>query len=388
MFYYFYFIVVTILFIVAIFFLILLALFSKKHKKSIPARFFLYKNKAFKPNGIHFHVCSFGEAKAIEPIVKELPKNSLRLSAITNTGYSLIKNYSKENSRYLPFETFLPFWLKRQKALVVVEAELWYMLFATYKKKGVKTFLINARVSQRSYPKYLKFKWLYKKIFENIDVVYAQSKEDAKRLKSLGAKNIKVIGNIKFCNIAKATKSYPKNFNLVVTAASTHENEEELILKSFLEFKKKNLDSTLIVVPRHPERFNKVASFLQKEAALNNLSFSKFSESKEFNSDIILIDALGELINIYAISDIVILGGAFEPIGGHNAAEAAQFGCKIISGKHYFNQKDIFKSINGIKIAEKDELTKTLLNYKELKNCKIDTNVKIDELIKDIKSVL
>jgi len=91
---------------------------------------------------------------------------------------------------------------------------------------------------------------------------------------------------------------------------------------------------------------------------------------------------------IYAISDIVILGGAFEKIGGHNALEAAQFGCKIISGEHYFNQKDIFSSIDGIKIVSKFDLQKALLEHKRLKKCKININAKIDELIEELKSVL
>ena len=386
MFYYFYWILATIFYVVATPFLLILS-FKQKYKNSIPARFFLYKNSPLASNGIHFHVCSFGEARAVAPIIKALPKDSLRFSAITNTGFDQISKYSTE-SRYLPFEIFLPFWIKRQKALVVVEAELWYMLFCVYKKRGTKTFLINARVSQRSYPKYLKFKWFYKKIFANIDVVYAQSEGDAKRLKSLGAKNIKVNGNIKFFNLPNASKNYSKNSSLVVCGASTHEGEEELIVDAFLELKQKEPNSQLFIVPRHPERFKKVDNLLKEFANKNALSYSKFSQNREFKSDIVLIDTLGELINIYAISDIVILGGAFAKIGGHNAAEAAKFKCKIISGEHYFNQKDIFKAIEGIKIVKNEELKDALLNYKELKECIIDSNAKIDELLDEIRDVL
>jgi 3-deoxy-D-manno-octulosonic-acid transferase len=97
---------------------------------------------------------------------------------------------------------------------------------------------------------------------------------------------------------------------------------------------------------------------------------------------------MGELINAYAISDVVILGGALAKVGGHNAAEAAQFGCRIISGPNYFNQKDIYKSIDAIEIAQDYELDTLLLNYRDLKPTKIDTNAKIDELLEDIKSVL
>ena len=385
MFYYLYLIIATIAFIVAIPFLIIFS-FKSKYKQSIPARFFLKSNSSLTADGVHFHVCSLGEARAIKAISSKIDNTKVRFSATTNTGYETIKKYSKE-ARYLPYELFLPFWIKRQKALVVFEAELWYMLFAVSKKKGAKTFLINARISEKSYKSYLRFKWLYKQIFKNIDAVYAQSYDDARRLKTLGAKHIKVNGNIKFFNLSTPNKMYDKNYDLVVCAASTHEGEEELILKAFLELKEIE-DTQLIVVPRHPERFEKVAKLLEREALKKGLSFSRYTKSRDFKSDIVLIDMMSELINAYAISDIVILGGAFANIGGHNAAEAAQFGCKIISGVNYFNQKDIFKSIAGIEVTEESKLTQILLNHNDLAHCKIDTNAKIDELVEDINSVL
>ena len=385
MFYYLYLTVATIVYIVAIPFLVIFS-FKLKYRQSIPARFFLKNSRPLASDGVHFHVCSFGEAKAIAAVAKHIDSSKVRFSATTNTGFNTIKEYSKE-ARYLPYELFLPFWIKRQKALVVFEAELWYMLFALNKKKGAKTFLINARISEKSYKSYLRFKWLYKHIFKNIDAVYAQSYDDARRLKTLGAKHIKVNGNLKFFNLATPNKMYNKNYDLVVCAASTHEGEEELILKAFLELKDIE-NAQLVVVPRHPERFDKVAKICEKLALKNSLSFSRYTNSRDFNTDIVLIDMMGELVNAYAISDIVILGGAFANIGGHNAAEAAQFGCKIISGVNYFNQKDIFKSIDGIEVVEESKLVQTLLNHSDLMHCKIDTNSKIDELVEDINSVL
>ncbi len=385
MFYYIYLTLATILYIVAIPILLILTLKSK-YKKSIPARFFLINNPPLKENGIWFHVCSYGEARSIKTIIKNFDNNILRFSSITQTGYEVIKGYSK-NIAYLPYEIFLPFWIKKQKALVVFEAELWYMLFLVAKKKGAKSYLINARISKKSFPKYMKFRFLYKHIFKYIDKIYAQSYDDAKRLVKLGAKNIKVIGNIKFANLPKPNKSYPKNFDIIITAGSTHEGEEELILDAFLTFKKVQ-NAQLVVVPRHPERFNKVAIFLEKIAIKNNLTFSKYSQNRDFKSDIVLIDIMGELINAYAISNIVILGGAFANIGGHNAAEAAQFGTKIITGENYYNQVELFKLIEGLTIIENSKLKEKLLDFMALPNAKIEANTNIDELIEDLKSVL
>jgi len=175
---------------------------------------------------------------------------------------------------------------------------------------------------------------------------------------------------------------------LFVCAASTHKGEEGLIFKAFADFKKEQKDAKLIVVPRHPERFDKVASLVEVFSEEENLTWHKYSRNENFESDITVVDKLGELVNIYAISDIVILGGAFEPIGGHNAAEAAQFGCKIISGKHYFNQKDIFEAVEGIAIVENSNLSRRLSQHGLLKSARIKHRTDITPILKSIQDVL
>ncbi len=361
--------------------------FKTKYKDSIPARFFLWKNPPLKSDGIWFHSCSFGEAKAIKPLVDMLPVESLRMSTTTRTGFKAISEYTKQ-SRYLPFEPLLFFWTKPQKALVVMEAEFWYLLFALAKSRGAKTLLINARMSERSYPKYQRMGWLYKQIFKYIDEIYAQTELDKERLESLGAKDVVVTGNIKLSKLPKVNKQLLRPKGLLLCAASTHEGEEEIILDAFSVFKKYNTEAKLIVVPRHPERFDKVATMIETFSKKENLSWHRYSQYDSLDNDIILVDALGELVNIYAITDIVILGGAFEPIGGHNAAEAAQFGCKIISGKHYFNQVDIFGAIEGIVIVEKSNLSRRLLQHGLLKPTRLKYRTDISPIVKSLEDVL
>ena len=361
--------------------------FKSKYKVSIPARFFLWKNSPLKKEGIWFHSCSFGEAKAIQPLVDALPQEVLRMSTTTQTGFGAILDYTTE-SRYFPFEPLLFWWTKPQKALVVMEAEFWYLLFALAKKRGAKTLLINARMSERSYPKYQRLGWLYKQIFKQIDEVYAQTELDKERLMALGAKNVVVTGNIKLSKLPQPSKVLEKPSGLIVCGASTHEGEELLILEAFLALKKERKDVKLIVVPRHPERFEKVAGLVENIAKSEQLSWHRYSKLADFSSDIVLVDALGELVNIYAMTDIVILGGAFEPIGGHNAAEAAQFGCKILSGKHYFNQTDLFNAIEGIAIVENSNLKRRLLQYGLLKSTKIKYRTDISPIVKSLQDVL
>ncbi|MEJ2436981.1 MAG: lipid IV(A) 3-deoxy-D-manno-octulosonic acid transferase [Sulfurovaceae bacterium] len=383
----FFYIPLAILFwIVAIPFLFILS-FKKKYRRSIPARFFQIKNPPLPKNGVWVHVCSYGEASAAHILFDKIKAKDLRITATTQTGYEEISKRS-ENSRYLPFEPLLLWWLKPQKVLVVFEAELWYLLFLLAKNRGAKTLLVNARISDKSYPKYQGFLWLYKRIFAKIDEVYAQSEIDADRLKELGADNVKVMGNIKFANIKKATKKYEKSTDIFVCAASTHEREEALILDGFRELKRKKPSAKIAVVPRHPERFDKVDRMMRSLAKLHDWSYHRFSDNKNFESDLVLVDALGELVNIYAMSDLVVLGGSFEPIGGHNAAEAAQFGCKIISGEHYFNQKEIFDGIDGIKIVSKEDLVDTMTYPNLLESTVVNKKASTRSIMRSINDVL
>ena len=382
----FYTIIVWIVYILAMPFL---WYFSKreKYKYSIPARFFNKDNKSLKKGGVWFHACSFGEVKALSPFIDILGKDNIRFTTTTQTGYDEALKYTKE-SRYLPFEAILEKWLTPQKVLVVMEAEFWYLMFYLAKQRGAKTILINARMSEKSYPKYLKYRWFYRKVFSNIDIIYAQTNDDKIRLESLGANNIIVIGNIKFYSIPKPTKILEKPKGLLVCAGSTHDKEESLILEAFRELKINKPNSRLVVAPRHPERFAKVERVIGYYCELQGWSYKKYSITKTISADVTLIDSLGELINLYAISDIVILGGAFEPIGGHNASEAAQFGCKIISGEHYFNQKDIFSGIEGITISKRDELKDILKYPKLLPQTKIITKTDITPIVREIEEAL
>jgi len=365
--------------------------FSKrqvKYKVSLPARFFLKNNRSLKKDGIWFHICSFGEARAIYPLLDALPNELLRLTTTTETGHKAIMLKQKDQSRYLPFEPLLLSWLEPQKILLVMEAEFWYLLFVLAKKRGAKTLLINARMSDRSFHKYERISWLYKKIFAHIDEVYAQSKIDKERLEKLGAKNVQVIGNIKLAKIPSATKKLSKPKALLICAASTHDGEEKLILEAFVKFKKEEPTAKLLLVPRHPERFKEVSLLVEILAQEEHYSWHNYSDNEALNSDIIVVNVLGELVNMYAISDIVILGGAFAKIGGHNAAEAAQFGCKIISGEHYFNQRDIFSMIEGIAIVTEENLARRLQQHAQLIPTRITQRTDIQPILDSIHEVL
>ena len=386
LFFLFYSFVSVLIYLIALPFLFLLS-FKSKYRVSIPARFFLWKNPPLEKDGIWFHTCSYGEAKAIKPLVDALPKTLLRMTTTTHTGKSVIESYTPQ-SRYLPFEPLLFGWLRPQKALVVMEAEFWYLLFVLAKRRGAKTLLVNARMNDRSFPKYLKMRWFYRQIFASIDAVYAQTQTDKERLEALGADHVTVTGNIKLASLPKVTRRLVKPNGMLLCAASTHEGEEMLVLEAFVALKKEMPDAKLAVVPRHPERFGKVAALLEAFAQRNQMQWHCFSDDMSLEDDIVLIDRMGELVNLYAVSDMVILGGAFVPVGGHNAAEAAQFGCKIISGPHYFNQKDIFEAVEGIAVVEPANLTRRVLQYAQLKPARLKTKTDMTPILEQLNNVL
>ncbi|MDR1284900.1 MAG: lipid IV(A) 3-deoxy-D-manno-octulosonic acid transferase [Campylobacteraceae bacterium] len=344
------------LFYIAALPILIVASFFKKHRRSIPARFFLCGNPPFKESHIWFHACSYGEVTSLAPLIHALGNNEVNISVVTQTGFDKAKTLTS-NTRFLPYEIFLPFWIKKQKVLVVTEAELWLMLFFAAKKTNTKTMLINARISDNSYKRYKKFRWFYKIIFSFIDEVYAQGEQDKKRLSELGAKNIKVSGSIKNSLLPKVTKHYAKAKNTkIITLASTHIGEEALLLDQLSSVDLS--DTMIIIVPRHPERFDAVGKLTQSWANSHGKTYGRFSKDGfDKLSDVILCDTMGELINIYAITDITILGGSFvEGVGGHNPSEPAAFNNSIISGKFFFNQKELYSKVENIVICDIKEV--------------------------------
>lgn len=353
---------------------------KSKYKSSIPARFWLKQNSKLSKNGVWIHACSYGEnvlANAFLPYFENVKK-----TVITNTGFDLSKNICE--TRYLPFEFFLPFWSVEQKLLVVLEAELWLALFMCAKAKGAKTALVNARISEKSYPKYKRFTFYYKYLFSHIDLVVAQSDSDKKRLESLGAKNVVAIGNLKNSIAPLPTKFYTKpQDRFVIIAASTHSGEEKLILDAFLKAKSSLGKCSLVIVPRHPERFAEVGAMAQNYANEQGFSFANFEDSIDY--DIVFVPKMGELINLYSIADCVLLGGGWADIGGHNPIEPASMNARIISGSKIYNQHETFANVENVVICEPEALRTVLENAKKLDVCKIK---KHNDLVKICSELL
>lgn len=377
-----YYILCGILYVLSLPFLAFLCIFKPKYKDSIPGRFFL-KNSEFSGD-VWIHACSLGEINSLEFLKPHLKEKTI-ISTITNTGYKRALELFGDNENieviFLPFEIFLPFLMpKRLKKLIVLEAELWFMLFICAKNVGADTILLNARISIKSFPKYKKISFFYKQVFKYIDLILCQLEDDKDRLLELGAKNVEVFGNIKALNKFRISRQFDRFSGDLIFAASTHRGEEELILNAYMDLYIGLKNYRLFIAPRHPERFDEVWNLLQRY----DINCARFSEvGLDYNYDVILIDKIGELLNIYNVSSVVILGGSFVKIGGHNPLECAFFNVKLISGVYIFNQYALFDLIDNYKIIRDDELKMTLESLESLENsCIKNQNDKLDKLLK------
>ena len=396
-----YYAVCVLLYFIALPFLIVSS-FRAKHHHSLPARFSPFHIKKLKCEPTYWlHACSFGEVRSLEPLVSALASQEVEIliTTITHTGFNEAKHLYENRAgdkahivvHYLPFEIFLPLWsksCKNLKTLIVTEAEMWKMLFFLAKSHNAHTMLINARISVRSQKNYEYFAWFYQGIFAFIDEVLAQSHSDKERLEKLGARNVAVFGNLKTLNPPSLSTHYPKPSTPLFIAASTHRGEEKLILEAFKAYKEQDSAPILLLAPRHPERFKEVYE-LSLDIFPRTALFSQGGLESYAQYDVIVIDALGELNNLYAISDLVILGGGFvNNVGGHNPFEPAFFGTKLVSGEHIFNQYALFEEVENYVLIPPQSLTDTLKRWENLpaSSIKVASHHKLTALLQKIQN--
>lgn len=316
-------------------------------KKSFPLS--LKGNNKIK---IWIHAVSVGEVIAVSGLVKRLAENNeIILSTITDTGQKValhkFKNYPVKVI-YLPFDT--PCAIRRAlkffkpSLLILTETELWPNLIFLSSKK-IPIALVNGRLSEKSFRGYRKLKFFMKPLLNKIKIMCVQEDIYRERFVRLGMeeKKIRITGNMKFdIDLREIPFSWESQIpKPVILAGSTHEPEEAIILNAFLNL---GIDATLIIAPRHPERFSEVEAFIKSKISESNrdIHFSKLSMlSSNINIDskicIILVDQMGILGSIYKVCDLAIIGGSFIPHGGQNPLEPAYWKKPIICGPHMHN---------------------------------------------------
>ena len=327
-----------------------------EYRQHIGERYGFYAQRA--PGKlIWLHAVSVGETRAAEPLIEALlqrhPDHSLLLTHMTPTGRDTGRMYlDRHPGRVL--QAYLPYDLPDAAARFLghfrpafglfMETELWPNIIATAKARQIPLGLVNARLSSRSQRGYQRLRALAQPAFAGLDVVAAQTDDDAARIRSLGANRVSVTGNLKF-DVTPDPAKLARGLNWraeigarpVWLAASTRDGEEALILDTQGEIERSNLlpNPLLILVPRHPQRFEEVAGLVRERG----MKFKRRSleEFPEAGTQVWLGDSMGEMASYYAAADLALIGGSLLPFGGQNLIEAAACGCPVVVGPHTFN---------------------------------------------------
>ena len=347
------------------------------------------------------HAASIGETNSVIPIIKKIIETNndifILLTSSTLSSSQLIKKEisNSDNFKHLFFpidvnflvHKFLNSW--KPNLIIFVDSEIWPNYMLEISKRKIPLMLLNGRITKKTYNRWKKFSSLSKKIFGLYDLCLSASKESDENLKLLGAKNVKHLGNIKFCSIVneKIEKTHLQSLfkeHKVWCAASTHPGEEKVLLNTHSNLKKRGLKIVTILIPRHILNSHKIytacKSLQLKVQIINN------EEDIDSNSEILIINSIGQMSKYFSICKNIFMGKSLLKKlikdGGQNPIEPAKFGCKIYHGPYVSNFLEIysFLSKKGItkEIVDEVDLTNNLFeDFKE----SLDLNIKnIEEL--------
>jgi 3-deoxy-D-manno-octulosonic-acid transferase len=310
---------------------------------------------------------------AASRLIDELGARSgckVMISTTTRTGQRLAREHFGEDRVFyfpLDFAFAVRAWLRalRPRMIVLLETEFWPRMLTECRRAGVPVTVVNARISDRSWPRYLRLRFLWRHLLNSLAMVLAQSELDAERLKALGASNVRVGGNLKYdirvaqsAAVTEALRAHLPIGAKVVVCGSTLVGEEELLVDSLPR------NVIAILAPRHPERFEAVAAMF----ADRGLPFVRRSEWMASPTPLrpgifFLLDSIGELASVYSLASVAVVGGGMFMPGGHNPLEPAQFGVPVVIGPHYENFRGIVEKLrasNAIAVAETSALPQAL----------------------------
>ena len=338
---------------------------------------------------IWLHAVSVGEVLAVTRLVRTLesalPGTLIVVSTTTRTGQALARERFESNRVfYCPLD--LPWAVRaylnalQPRMLILAETEFWPNLLHGCFSRGIPVVVVNARISNRSWPRYQRLRRLWRPLLSRLSRVLAQSQIDADRLLALGClpDRVSVTGNLKFdvraaqeSEATRLLKSMAAGLRVVV-AGSTLEGEESALADAWPRLLAADSELVLVLAPRHPERFSVVAALLEK----SGLPWCKRSDWYSEPSaaaratralrpgEIVLLDTIGELASVYSLASVAFVGGSLVPAGGHNPLEPAQFAVPIVMGPHYANFVAIVESLrshDAMRIAAKEDLASILI---------------------------
>ncbi len=383
---------------------------NKEHKTRYIEKFSVTSKKRYKGKLIWFHGASVGEIMSIIPLIKNYEKNkSINQILITTSTLSSSKvlerfKFKKTVHQFYPIDhffftsKFLRFW--RPSVAIFIDSEIWPCMFKKIKDKNIPLVLLNARLTKKTFKRWMKIKYFSDSIFNKISIAYPQNIETKNFLRKLNLKKIKFIGNLKFIENSeerfdKLKDKLQKEFRRkkIWVASSTHNGEEIICAKAHLKLKKKFKNLLTIIIPRHIHRAKEIISEIEN-LKLKVLTHSKNSNILK-NIDIYIVDTFGETKKFHKISSSVFLGGSIINRGGQNPLEAARYGARILHGPNINNFRDVYKLLKSFKISKKINSPKQLASSIVFsKNKYIGQNIKnigekiLKKTIKELDNLL
>lgn len=323
-----------------------------------------YKGEKSSKAIIHIHAVSVGEVlasrKFIEEIQRRFPDHQILITCTTQTGSATIKRLYGNSvfHQYMPFDLktcinrFLKIW--KPEMTFILETEIWPNFINTLNKQHRKVFLVNGRMSEKSYKRYRSILPILDGVFSKLDFTICQGIQDQKRFINLGVHKdrIKKDYSFKFDSISLSNEKKDNKDNKekkLIICASTHEPEEKILVEAFEMLSDDNI--ILVLAPRHPERVSKIFKEL-KISGLHPSLFSKNEFKIDYSNKINLIDEIGHLEDLFSLGDIAFIGGSLIPRGGQNFLEAVKFSLPISSGKSFYNFQEIAEDLISMQILQ------------------------------------
>ena len=324
---------------------------------------------------IWVHAVSVGEllaaARLIEELRNELPGWRVVVSTTTRTGQVLARQrFGAENVFYFPldFAFAVRAYLRALKPsmLVLMETEFWPRLLVECRRAEILVAVVNARISDRSWPRYLRLRFLWKRLLGSLRLVLAQSENDVERLRAIGAANVRYGGNLKYDIRAASTAAVTQALTQkvapgtkILVCGSTLEGEEDILLEAA------PADTLMILAPRHPERFEAVARLLERSGR-SWVRRSRWMDAPTplAAGTVFLLDSIGELTSVYSLATVAFVGGSLVPAGGHNPLEPAQFRVPVVMGPYFENFRAIVERLqaqDAVRIVQPHELRDELI---------------------------
>ena len=403
-------IIIFVILILSPFIIAIRILKNKEDKKRFTEKFSVPSKKRLKGKLIWFHGASVGEILSIVPLIKNYEKkgyiDQILVTSSTMSSSKVLNKFKfkKTIHQFYPIDNlhltnkFLNFW--KPSMAIFVDSEIWPGMFRNIKKKKIPLILLNARLTKKTFKRWMKFTNFSKKVFRNITVAYPQNLETKSYLKKLKLDKIKYLGNLKFAenhedNLDKINHKLKKDLikKKIWVASSTHRSEELFCAKAHIELRKKIKNLITIIIPRHVHRSQNIISEIENLNLKVSCHSSKPKSLK--NTDIYVVDTFGETKKFHKISCSVFLGGSIIYRGGQNPLEAARFGAKILHGPNIDNFLDVYKLLKSFKISQKVDTPKELaasVVFKKNKNIgnrikNIGENI-LKKTIKDIDNFI